>query len=162
VDPAIVRRPTRARPIGTQPVLTISNRQLARLDAISRERYQARLAECLREDFPDETADLSDDDLEIVVSVILSLAATLDIVSEDSAFVYAAMSMCLGIDFARHPIIDALLFSGDATADEKMCELPFQLTDDDFAEISSQSLSAMSLLRESRARMRGLAAAATM
>jgi hypothetical protein len=59
------------------------------------------------------------------------------------------------------PIIDALLSSGKASADEKIREAPVLLTDDDFAEISSQSRPVASLLRESRARMRDLAAAAT-
>jgi len=145
--------------MGARNMLTISNQQLLRLDFLGQQRYRARLSICLREDFPDETADLSDDDLDILLSLILLRAEALDITSEDSMFVYAAMSIFLGMNFVEHPAVDAILFSSDASPDEAMCEVPFLLTGEDFRDIAEQSLSAASLLRETRARIDALSAA---
>ncbi|HVJ54491.1 MAG TPA: hypothetical protein VM689_18665 [Aliidongia sp.] len=132
-------------------MLTISNAQLKRFDEIRREQFLDRLAEVLREDFPDETSALTPDDLDIVVAIIAHQAEGFDITSEDSIFVYTVMAICFGMNFHEHPAIEDALLSGDPPADEAILQVPSLLNAEDIRDLLSNAQWPDRFLREIRA-----------
>lgn len=109
--------------------MQIRKEQMATLDKAAWEDFYLRLAEFLRTEMPDQTADLSDAELSEFVRGAHARSLGHGIGSEAGVAQYACLSLEAGPNFADNPDIAALLHEPGSDPEEQLDALVDMLAD---------------------------------